>query len=123
MQRAFGLACSPVPPIHANAGADREKPLPSVRLSGHGQVKTVEIYTSPLCGYCHAAKRLLAGKGVPFAEIDVLGDPEARIEMTMRASGLRTVPQVFVGDRHVGGYDDLSALERAGRLDPLLEAT
>lgn len=86
-------------------------------------MKTVRIYTSPLCGYCHAAKRLLAGKGVPFSEIDVLGDLEARRAMTMRAGGRRTVPQVFVGDRHVGGYDDLSALERAGRLDPLLEAT
>ena len=86
-------------------------------------MKTVRIYASPLCGYCHAAKRLLAGKGVPFSEIDVLGDPEARRAMTMRAGGRRTVPQVFVGDRHVGGYDDLSALERAGRLDPLLEAT
>ena len=86
-------------------------------------MKSVEIYTSPLCGYCHAAKRLLAGKGVPFAEIDVLGDPDAEREMTMRAGGRRTVPQVFVGDRHVGGYDDLSALERAGRLDPLIEAT
>ncbi len=86
-------------------------------------MKTVRIYTSPLCGYSCAAKRLLAGKGVPFAEIDVLGDPEARRAMTMRAGGRRTVPQVFVGDRHVGGYDDLSALERAGRLDLLLEAT
>lgn len=83
---------------------------------------TVEIYTSPLCGYCHAARRLLTGKGVPFDEIDVMGKPEAWQEMTRRASGRRTVPQIFVGDRHVGGYDDLSALERAGRLDPLLDA-
>ncbi|MYG24629.1 MAG: glutaredoxin 3 [Boseongicola sp. SB0677_bin_26] len=83
---------------------------------------TVEIYTSPLCGYCHAAKRLLTGKGVPFDEIDVMGKPETWQEMTRRASGRRTVPQIFVGDRHVGGYDDLSALERAGRLDPLLGA-
>ncbi|MYA88634.1 MAG: glutaredoxin 3 [Boseongicola sp. SB0662_bin_57] len=85
-------------------------------------MKSVEIYTSPLCGYCHAAKRLLAGKGVPFAEIDVAGEPEARQEMMRRASGRRTVPQIFVGDCHVGGYDDLSALERAGRLDSLLVA-
>lgn len=83
---------------------------------------TVEIYTSPLCGYCHAAKRLLTGKGVPFDEIDVMGKPETWRAMTRRASGRRTVPQIFVGDRHVGGYDDLSALERAGRLDPLLDA-
>lgn len=83
---------------------------------------TVEIYTSPLCGYCQAAKRLLTGKGVPFDEIDVMGKPETWQAMTRRASGRRTVPQIFVGDRHVGGYDDLSALERAGRLDPLLDA-
>ena len=116
----FPVCAFTVAPLHANAGADRENPLPSLRLSKVGQVKTVRIYTSPLCGYCRAAKRLLAGKGVPFSEIDVLGDPEARRAMTMRAGGRRTVPQVSVGDRHVGGYDDLSALERAGRLDLLL---
>ncbi len=85
-------------------------------------MKTVEIHASSPCGHCHAAKRLLADKGVPFAEIDVTGDPEARQEMTMRAGGRRTVPQMFVGDRHVGGHDDLAALERTGRADPLLEA-
>ncbi len=85
-------------------------------------MKTVEIYTSPLCGYCHAAKRLLTQKGVSFAEIDVAGDPERRAEMMARANGRHTVPQIFVGDTHVGGYDDLSALDRAGKLDPLLAA-
>ncbi len=59
---------------------------------------------------------------MPFAEIDVADAPEARLEMMRRANGRRTVPQIFVGDRHVGGYDDLSALERRGELDPLLEA-
>ncbi|MGB0497500.1 MAG: glutaredoxin 3 [Rubricella sp.] len=83
-------------------------------------MKTVEIYTSPLCGYCHAAKRLLTSKGVSFREIDVLQNPEAKPEMIQRAGGRRTVPQIFIGGEHVGGSDDLHALERAGKLDPLL---
>ncbi len=83
-------------------------------------MKTIEIYTSPLCGFCHAAKRLLNAKGVTFAEIDVLQQPERRQEMMNRANGRHTVPQIFVGDVHVGGYDDLSALENSGKLDPLL---
>lgn len=81
----------------------------------------VEIYTSPLCGYCHAAKRLLTGKGVEFSEIDVMSAPERREEMVQRANGGRTVPQIFIGEVHVGGSDDLHALERAGKLDALLE--
>lgn len=85
-------------------------------------MKAVEIYTSPLCGYCHAAKRLLAQKGVSFSEIDVSRDPEKRQDMMARAQGRHTVPQIFVGDTHIGGYDDLSALDRAGKLDPLLAA-
>lgn len=85
-------------------------------------MKQVEIYTSPLCGYCHAAKRLLSQKGVSFSEVDVSRDPAKRQEMMARAHGRHTVPQIFVGDVHVGGYDDLSALERAGKLDPLLAA-
>ena len=83
-------------------------------------MKTIEIYTSPLCGFCHAAKRLLNAKGVAFSEIDVLQQPERRQEMMNRANGRHTVPQIFVGDVHVGGYDDLSALENSGKLDPLL---
>ncbi len=85
-------------------------------------MKQIEIYTSPLCGYCHAAKRLLSEKGVSFSEIDVSRDHERRAEMLGRANGRRTVPQIFVGDTHVGGYDDLSALDRSGKLDPLLAA-
>lgn len=85
-------------------------------------MKPVEIYTSPLCGYCHAAKRLLNQKSVSFTEIDVLGDAEKRREMMQRAQGRHTVPQIFVGDTHVGGYDDLAALDRSGKLDPLLAA-
>ncbi|KIN74394.1 glutaredoxin 3 [Sulfitobacter guttiformis] len=85
-------------------------------------MKPVEIYTSPLCGYCHAAKRLLNSKGVSFSEVDVLSNPDRKPEMIKRANGGRTVPQIFVGDVHVGGFDDLNALERAGKLDALLKA-
>lgn len=84
-------------------------------------MKPVEIYTSPYCGYCHAAKRLLAQKGVSFSEIDVMSDPGRRSEMVRRANGGRTVPQIFIGDTHVGGSDELHALERQGRLDALLQ--
>lgn len=82
----------------------------------------IEIYTSPLCGYCHAAKRLLTQKGVSFTEIDVLENPDRKPEMIQRANGGRTVPQIFVGETHIGGCDDLFALERSGKLDPLLDA-
>jgi len=85
-------------------------------------MKMVEIYTSPLCGFCHAAKRLLNQKGVNFSEIDVLAQPDRKAEMVQRANGGRTVPQIFVGETHVGGCDDLYALERAGKLDSLLAA-
>ena len=85
-------------------------------------MKPIEIYTSPLCGFCHAAKRLLKSKGADFLEIDVLRNPDRKPEMVQRASGGRTVPQIFVGEAHVGGCDDLFALERAGKLDALLAA-
>lgn len=85
-------------------------------------MKPVEIYTSPLCGYCHAAKRLLKEKGVTFCEVDVLQHPDRKAEMIKRANGGRTVPQIFIADLHVGGCDDLYALERAGKLDGLLAA-
>ncbi len=85
-------------------------------------MKTVEIYTSPLCGYCHAAKRLLTQKGVSFKEIGVGLSPAKRKEMVQRANGSRSVPQIFVGQTHIGGCDELYALERAGKLDPLLAA-
>ena len=80
----------------------------------------VEIYTTMLCGYCHAAKRLLAERGAAFVEYDVGGDREKRAAMTKRAGGSTTVPQIFINDRHVGGCDDLYALDRAGKLAPLL---
>ncbi len=81
---------------------------------------TVTLYTTPFCGYCQAAKRLLTAKGVAFDEIDVARDPGRRAEMIQRAKGGRTVPQIFIGETHVGGYDEMYALDRAGRLDPLL---
>ncbi|MFD1344009.1 glutaredoxin 3 [Litorisediminicola beolgyonensis] len=85
-------------------------------------MQSVEIYTSPLCGFCHAAKRLLTQKNITFTEIDVLRDPSRKPEMIERANGRRTVPQIFIGDTHVGGCDDLFALDRAGKLDPMLAA-
>jgi glutaredoxin 3 len=80
----------------------------------------IEIYTTRFCPYCHAAKRLLSREGIEFTEIDVSGDPKGRSDMVTRANGRMTVPQIFIGSTHVGGYDDLSALDRAGKLDPLL---
>ncbi len=85
-------------------------------------MKPVEIYTSPLCGFCHAAKRLLTNKGISFSEVNVMAQPERKAEMIKRANGGRTVPQIFIGDIHVGGSDELHALERAGKLDALLAA-
>ena len=80
----------------------------------------VEIYTTPFCGYCHMAKRLLKGKGVAYAETNVLLNPSLRIAMMQRAGGRRSVPQIFIGQTHVGGCEELYALERAGKLDAML---
>ena len=80
----------------------------------------IDIYCTPTCGFCFAAKRLLDSKGVEFNEIDLTKSPDQRIEMTKRAEGAKTVPQIFINDIHVGGCDDLYALERAGKLDELL---
>jgi glutaredoxin 3 len=80
----------------------------------------IEIYTSPFCPYCSAAKDLLRNKGANFSEIDISVAPERRKEMIARASGQTTVPQIFIGATHVGGCDDLYALDAAGELDPLL---
>jgi glutaredoxin 3 len=79
----------------------------------------VQIYTTNWCPYCNAAKELLSDKGVPYEEIDVT-NPVQRDAMVQRANGRRTVPQIFIGETHVGGYDDMAALERRGQLDPLL---
>ncbi len=83
-------------------------------------MRAVDIYTTPICPYCFAAKRLLDRKGVAYNEIDVSRDPTLRQAMVQRANGRRTVPQIFIGDTHVGGSDDLHALDHAGKLDPLL---
>ncbi|MCT8158543.1 glutaredoxin 3 [Pseudoruegeria sp. SHC-113] len=85
-------------------------------------MKPVEIYTSPLCGFCHAAKRLLKQKGIEFTEYDVSRDSGLRKTMMQRAHGRHTVPQIFIGETHVGGCDDLYDLEQRGKLDPLLAA-
>ncbi len=80
----------------------------------------IDIYTTPTCGYCAAAKRLLTARGATFREIDVSADPAQRAAMVARAGGRRTVPQIFIDGRHVGGSDDLHALDAAGGLAPLL---
>jgi glutaredoxin 3 len=82
----------------------------------------IEIYTSAFCGYCARAKRLLTDKGQSFDEIDVTMDPVRRDEMVKRSAGARTVPQIFINDQHIGGCDDLHALDARGKLDPLLAA-
>lgn len=82
----------------------------------------IVIYTKSTCPYCHAAKDLLRQKGAAFQEIGVDGDRAAQAAMAEKAGGRSTVPQIWIGEKHVGGCDDLYALEEAGRLDPLLSA-
>ncbi len=82
----------------------------------------IEVYTTAICPYCYRAKTLLTQKGAAFEEIDVGMDPDKRQEMTTRADGRRTVPQIFINGQHIGGSDDLYALDAAGGLDPLLAA-
>ena len=83
-------------------------------------MSAIEIYTTAYCPYCAWAKDLLVKKGVAFKEIDVGGNSALRAEMTARAEGRTSVPQIFIGATHVGGCDDLYALEDEGKLDPLL---
>ena len=85
-------------------------------------MSTVELYTTPICPYCLAAKDLLRRKGVAFTEFNVMGDAKKREEMVARSGGRMTVPQIFIGATHVGGCDDLYDLESDGKLDPLLAA-
>ncbi len=80
----------------------------------------VEVYSSQFCGYCARAKRLLSQKGVEWVEYDVIENPEKRAEMSQRAGGRMTVPQIFIDGKHVGGSDDLYALDHAGKLDSML---
>lgn len=82
-------------------------------------MQAVRIYSTQWCPYCTAAKRFFNQRGVPFEEVDLTEDDEGRVELGRR-TGQRTVPQIFIGDTHVGGYTDLVALASAGRLDPLL---
>ncbi|QRM53413.1 glutaredoxin 3 [Sinorhizobium sp. BG8] len=82
----------------------------------------VVIYTRQFCGYCSAAKKLLENKGVPFEEHDATHSQELRQEMIRKANGRSTFPQIFIGEEHIGGCDDLHALDREGKLDPLLAA-
>ena len=86
-------------------------------------MNTVRMYTTQVCPYCHRAKALLRKKGVAFTEIDVGMDAEKRAEMSKRAHGRQTVPQIFIDGKHVGGCDDLHALDDSGRLDALLRAS
>ena len=83
----------------------------------------ITIYTTRTCGFCYAAKSLLTKKGLSYDEIDVSADPAERQRMMLRTNGRRSVPQIFIGETHVGGCDDLHELERRGGLDPLLMAT
>ncbi|QRO00957.1 glutaredoxin 3 [Archangium violaceum] len=84
-------------------------------------MKPVKIYTTTYCGYCVRAKDLLTRKGVKYEELDVTGDDEMRAKL-VEMSGQRTVPQIWIGDTHVGGYSDLARLDSEGRLDPMLQA-
>ena len=80
----------------------------------------IEIYTTSICPFCHAAKKLLTDKGADFLEISLTQEPHLRDRMVERANGGRTVPQIFINDAHIGGCDDLYALDAKGELDPLL---
>ncbi len=84
-------------------------------------MKLVKVYTTVYCGFCARAKELLKGKGVAFEEIDVTGDDGSRAKLVELSGGLMTVPQIFIGEVHVGGYTDLARLEADGKLDALLE--
>lgn len=87
---------------------------------GYGVMPTISIYTAALCPYCDMAKALLRTKGVTFEEIDVTYAPDLRTKMAVKSGGTATVPQIWIGELHVGGCDDLYALDRAGQLDGLL---
>src|SRR5262249_41925837 len=93
------------------------------RCRRHPMTAKVEIYTSPFCGYCYRAKKLLSQKGVDFVEYDTMADSALRDVMVERAGGRTTVPQIFVDGAHIGGSDELHALDAAGKLDALLAGT
>lgn len=85
-------------------------------------MKKIELYTTPFCGYCFAAKRLLTRKGVEYTEYNVAGDPSLRSEMFERSNGGRTVPQIFIEDRAIGGFEEMAELDADGELDQILAA-
>src|SRR5262249_51836175 len=117
-RRTFGAAAIVWNFLAAPLTYDNEA-RPNGQSSGTSMTRIV-LYTTPYCGYCRAAKHLLSEKGVTFTEIDVSEDLELHREMTARAFGRGTVPQIFINDTHVGGYDELAELERAEKLDALL---
>lgn len=90
------------------------------QLQWNPDMAEILVYSSPFCPYCHRAKKLLDAKGVSYREIDVLANPSRRDEMVARAEGRTTVPQIFIDGRGIGGCDDLHALDRQGKLDPML---
>jgi glutaredoxin 3 len=93
------------------------------RKGRKGEVmQPVVLYTTTSCIYCRSAKAWFSERGVPYTEVDVTDDDAARAALVERSGGQRTVPQIFVGDTHVGGYSDLVALDAAGKFTPLLEA-
>lgn len=85
-------------------------------------MQKITIYTRAFCPYCSRAVSLLQKKGVDFTEIDAGMDPDRKQEMVSRSNGARTFPQIFVGEQHIGGCDEMMALERAGKLDPMIQA-
>jgi glutaredoxin 3 len=108
------------PRYHPNLGRCIElRPGPHVTRQ-HGPMQNVVLYTTRFCPYCAMAKRLLVQKGATFEEIDVGGNPGLREEMARKAGGRRTVPQIWIGETHVGGCQELYELEAAGELDALL---
>ena len=84
-------------------------------------MKKVTIYTGPICNFCSAAKHLLSKKKISYEEIDIGSDDKKREEMLKKSNGAKTVPQIFIGEKHIGGYVELKALENEGELDTLLE--
>lgn len=119
--RALFRPVLPMSTCWYSRGLWRWRALPYKRCpQAQNAMPPVEIYTTRYCLFCYAAKALLKRKGVNYSEIDVGRDWERREEMIQRANGSMTVPQIFIGTVHVGGSDELHALERAGKLDPLL---
>src|SRR5262245_46511567 len=102
------------------AAAPRHAAIGGAGFAGRGIMPRITIYTTAFCPYCFMAKRLLAAKGASFQEIDVTGNRAARAELRTKAGGRTTVPQIWIGELHVGGSSELNALEREGKLDALL---